>query len=971
MSSPSIRTALSCIVIALSATGASAIDFCGVAVKVDAGGKISVVEVEVTDDDIAFNKETGGTGAEVGQDPEGTIDGSKFSPNGRDPATGMDLVRVDVTDSLGTLLNVLAMRYSLSSDNYYLLSSTQGVDYSSVSSLTLNSVTGNSVTNIFYKTYGLYEKLDPGTPPAGADRYCGKAMRVDRLGNVLEVVDVEVWDDDIAYNNVGGGAAEVSGDPAGTIGGRVFFPNADHPQTEMHLVTVDITDGLGTINNILVMRYEVDGVDYYIASNARGIDYDTVSSAAFVSESTNSITNIFYEAYGLYEKLDPGAPPAGADRYCGRAMRVDRLGNVLEVVDVEVWDDDIAFNNVGGGASEVGGAPVGTIGGRVFFPNADHPQTEMHLVLVNITDGLGTINNALVMRYEVDGVDYYIASNTRGVDYDTVSSAAFVSESTNSITNIFYEAYGLYEKLDPGAPPAGADRYCGKALRVDRLGNVLEVVEVEVWDDDKAYNNVGGGASEVGGDPAGTIGGRVFFPNADHPQTEMDIVDLDVTDGLGTLNTALAMRYRVDGVSYYLVRSSLGVDYATASVAVRNSVSGNSISNIFYEIYGLFRKAPLGTAGVPKSTNVLRVARTGALSVVVLQVWDDDDFFSNLSEGDVEQGLDPYGLIDGRCYLSANAAEGGGTGMRSVELEVSLTGGGTGRGRAIEYTSGGWTYYLPIPLGGWNPKLVASITTIAAANDPPGFTSGTSVTVEENVSTSVPVYTARATDLELEAPVYSISGGADAAYFDIDPVSGALTFIVSPDFENPHDSDGDNTYVVTLSASDGAASGTRTVDIKVTDVVAEYEAWIATFYPGVTDPAIVGRRADPNGDGLSNEFSWFYNLDPSAGIEPAKRPILSVRILAAAEIKVVDPAAAVADGQSYLAVRIRRPKSETIGTAKVVAHEELDDLSSRTANAKRYGPQVDDGFYWIEDYYFAHPTSVAPYAFSRVEVDFN
>ena len=55
-------------------------------------------------------------------------------------------------------------------------------------------------------------------------------------------------------------------------------------------------------------------------------------------------------------------------------------------------------------------------------------------------------------------------------------------------------------------------------------------------------------------------------------------------------------------------------------------------------------------------------------------------------------------------------------------------------------------------------------------------------------------------------PTYSITGGADAAFFAIDSVTGALSFRDAPDFEGPADADGDNTYRVEVTARDGSGN---------------------------------------------------------------------------------------------------------------------------------------------------------------------
>jgi hypothetical protein len=70
---------------------------------------------------------------------------------------------------------------------------------------------------------------------------------------------------------------------------------------------------------------------------------------------------------------------------------------------------------------------------------------------------------------------------------------------------------------------------------------------------------------------------------------------------------------------------------------------------------------------------------------------------------------------------------------------------------------------------------------------------------------------------------YSISG-IDAGAFGIDAATGALSFSTAPDFENPTDADGNNEYVVDVTADDGEATNNttaQTVTITVTNVTAD------------------------------------------------------------------------------------------------------------------------------------------------------
>lgn len=81
------------------------------------------------------------------------------------------------------------------------------------------------------------------------------------------------------------------------------------------------------------------------------------------------------------------------------------------------------------------------------------------------------------------------------------------------------------------------------------------------------------------------------------------------------------------------------------------------------------------------------------------------------------------------------------------------------------------------------------------------------------------VETVKSFDGDGSVITYSISGGADAALFVIDPQSGALSFANAPDFENPEDSNLNNVYEVTVRASDGAYFDELTYRVTVTDAV--------------------------------------------------------------------------------------------------------------------------------------------------------
>ncbi len=93
-----------------------------------------------------------------------------------------------------------------------------------------------------------------------------------------------------------------------------------------------------------------------------------------------------------------------------------------------------------------------------------------------------------------------------------------------------------------------------------------------------------------------------------------------------------------------------------------------------------------------------------------------------------------------------------------------------------------------------------------------------SVGIFEN-TTAVTTVTVTDADLPAQTLTFSISGGADAARFAIDSVTGALRFVVAPDREAPDDVGADNVYDLTVSVSDGAGrTDSQNLAVTVLDV---------------------------------------------------------------------------------------------------------------------------------------------------------
>ncbi|MDZ7900146.1 MAG: Ig-like domain-containing protein [Arcicella sp.] len=106
----------------------------------------------------------------------------------------------------------------------------------------------------------------------------------------------------------------------------------------------------------------------------------------------------------------------------------------------------------------------------------------------------------------------------------------------------------------------------------------------------------------------------------------------------------------------------------------------------------------------------------------------------------------------------------------------------------------------------------------------PDITSATTATTPENVGTTTPVYTATATDPNSgQTKTFSLeTGGIDNGLFSIDPLTGVVTFIASPNFEIPTDAGGNNVYDIKVKVCDNGSPvlcDIQDVAITVTDVI--------------------------------------------------------------------------------------------------------------------------------------------------------
>ena len=102
----------------------------------------------------------------------------------------------------------------------------------------------------------------------------------------------------------------------------------------------------------------------------------------------------------------------------------------------------------------------------------------------------------------------------------------------------------------------------------------------------------------------------------------------------------------------------------------------------------------------------------------------------------------------------------------------------------------------------------------AVVNQSPVFASPVDISVPENTLTLPAV---KAVDADGDRMTYSIVGGDDADRFHLDSQTGELSFHTAPDFDAPIDSNANNTYLVTVAASDGVDTVRQLLVVTVLD----------------------------------------------------------------------------------------------------------------------------------------------------------
>ena len=79
----------------------------------------------------------------------------------------------------------------------------------------------------------------------------------------------------------------------------------------------------------------------------------------------------------------------------------------------------------------------------------------------------------------------------------------------------------------------------------------------------------------------------------------------------------------------------------------------------------------------------------------------------------------------------------------------------------------------------------------------------------------------------------------------------------------------------TLNYND-TVSGTNAVTLTFGAVTVTYASWIDAYFPGETNPAIIGATADPDNDGIPNAVEMVLGGDPATVMDAALLPTIEL-----------------------------------------------------------------------------------------------
>ncbi|BDA82937.1 hypothetical protein Sa4125_04790 [Aureimonas sp. SA4125] len=300
-------------------------------------------------------------------------------------------------------------------------------------------------------------------------------------------------------------------------------------------------------------------------------------------------------------------------------------------------------------------------------------------------------------------------------------------------------------------------------------------------------------------------------------------------NGLGPVTTVVAVdpdvgqtiRYRIVGgvdAALFAIDSATGVLTFAAKPDFEDPIDADGDN-----VYQMIVAADDGAGGVGRQTLAVTVSNLadGAAPVISsngggrsanITLSENVQSVTTVAASDPDGGVLRYSILGGAdaAQFSIDTATGALSFITAPDYENPTD---ADRNGIYQVTVGA--------SDGTNGVRQTLSVTIGNVNDNvPVFTSfggaaSVSATTDENAAAG-PTFVA--VDADGSPLVYRIVGGADGARFAIDATTGALNFLVAPDFEAPTDVGADNVYDVIVEAQDGVFAVRQTLALHVNNL---------------------------------------------------------------------------------------------------------------------------------------------------------
>ncbi|MFY7835708.1 MAG: cadherin domain-containing protein [Novosphingobium sp.] len=474
-----------------------------------------------------------------------------------------------------------------------------------------------------------------------------------------------------------------------------------------------------------------------------------------------------------------------------------------------------------------------------FEAPADAGADNVYDVIVTASDGITSDSQVLAVRLtDMNDAPTIISPTAFSINENTVAVTTLAASDLEGQAVRFYIAGG------PDADRFTLNSQTGALSLVsarnfeapgDADSNNVYVVSVKAQDADSVYSTV----QTISVTINNVIEGTAILSNGGGASAA-----ISMAENLTAVTTVIAADYAGSAVSYAI---SGGVDAAKftinsatgelAFVAAPNFEAPNDSG--FNRVYDVVVSASDGFVTDTQAlaitiTNVNEapvITANGGGSTATIALTESSTYAGMITSTDPEGTARTYSIVGGAdsARFAIMASSGVLTLTSAPNFEAPTDANGDNVYDVIVQASDGVL-----------TDTQAISVNITNVNETPIISSPAAFTMQENTTMAG---TVAAADPDGAALTFAITGGLDAARFAINAQTGQLSFVASPNFEAPTDSNADNIYQVIVRASDGVLSASQTVNVTVSNLFDSPEFTSPTNYSVAENTLAVGTLA--------------------------------------------------------------------------------------------------------------------------------